>query len=213
MKTSEAPTKIRVLCVDDHQIIREGISLIINLQADMEVVGTAATPEQSIALFHTHQPDVTLMDLRFAVGSGIDAIRSIVHEFPNARIIALTMYQSVEAIDEALKAGAATYVSKDTSSEDLVRCIREVHAGHRPLASDVQTRLAERGAQALLTHREIEVIDLVSQGFRNKEIAAYLGIREETVEVHLRNIFTKMKVNDRTAAVRVALHRGIIQMS
>jgi DNA-binding NarL/FixJ family response regulator len=205
--------EIRILCVDDHEVVREGVSLIIGLQPDMHVVGMAATASQAIELFRRQRPDVTLMDLRLTVGNGITAIRSIIEECPSARIIALTMYDSAEAIHEALQAGAVAFLSKNTPSDQLLQTIREVDAGGRPLSSDIRAKLNDRDSQTPLTHREVEIIDLVSQGLRNKEIAASLGIKEETVEVHLRNIFSKMNVNDRTAAVRSAFQRGIIDLT
>jgi DNA-binding NarL/FixJ family response regulator len=205
--------KIRILCVDDHEIVREGISLIVALQPDMQVVDLAATAKQAVEMFRRHRPDVTLMDIRLTLGNGVTAIRSIIEEFPSARIIALSMYQSAEAIHEALKAGAVTFLSKNTPADQLLQTIRDVDAGRRPLSDAIKAKMSERDSETSLTHREIEVIDLVSHGLRNKEIAGSLGIREETVEVHLRNIFSKMSVNDRTAAVRVAVQRGIIDLT
>lgn len=204
--------KIRVLCVDDHEIVRDGLSMIIGVQSDMEIAGLAATAKQARELFERDRPDVTLMDLRMTPETGVSAIRSIVAGHPSARIIALTMYQSVEAINEALKAGATTYLSKNTPSERLLWTIREVHAGRRPSPLDLVAALEERASDPLLTVRETEIISLVSQGLRNKEIAAALKITNDTVEVHLRHIFAKMKVNDRTAAVRLAVQRGIIDL-
>lgn len=207
---SAAP--IRVLCVDDHRIVREGIGLIIDRQPDMEVVGYAATATDAVLQFRQHQPDVTLMDLRLAGSSGLQAIVEIRREAREARIIVLTMYQGDEDIHQALAAGAVTYLLKDSLSDDLIRVVREVHAGGRPMGADVQARLSSRAAQPRLTPREIEVLTLVSEGRRNKEIAALLGISEETVPVHLKNIFAKLKVNERTAAVNVALRRGIVHI-
>jgi DNA-binding NarL/FixJ family response regulator len=205
-------TKIRVLCVDDHWIVREGIGLIIASQPDMEVVGSAATGEEGVVLFKQNRPDVTLMDLRLRTMSGLEAIQAIRREQADARVIVLTMYQGDEDIHRALAAGAAAYLLKETLSDDLVRIVREVHAGERPIGADVQARLDERAAQPTLTSREIQVLGLVSQGQRNKEIASTLGISEETVHVHLKNIFAKLKVNERTAAVNVALRRGIVHI-
>ena len=208
------PRKIRILSVDDHKIVLDGLSLIVNLQPDMEIVGTASTGMQALELFRLHRPDVVLMDLRLGGSeSGVEAIGWIVREYPNARVIALTMYQSIEAIHKTLKAGAVAYLSKDTPSAGLLSSIREVYAGNRPMDSALKARLEESTAQPALTRREVEIIELVSQGMRNKEIAAFLDIHEETVEVHLKNIFSKMNVHDRTAAMRVALQRGIIQVA
>jgi DNA-binding NarL/FixJ family response regulator len=203
---------IRVLCVDDHRIVREGIALIISRQPDMEVVGSAATGEEAVLLFKRHRPDVTLMDLQLPTMSGLEAIQTIRREYDDARIIVLTMYQGDEDIHRALSAGATTYLLKDTLSDDLIRFVREVHAGRRPIRPDVKARLDERAAQPTLTPREIQVMELVSEGRRNKEIASRLGISEETVQVHLKNIFAKLKVSERTAAVNVALRRGIVHI-
>ncbi len=205
--------RIRVLCVDDHRLVREGIALIIGSARDMEVVGSATTGQEAIAQFRCHRPDVTLMDLRLTGGiSGVDAIRAIHAEAPHARIIVLTMYSGDEDIFRALEAGATAYLLKDTLSDDLLRVIREVHAGERPMPPDVKALLAARSGQRSLTRREIEVLDLVATGKRNKEIAASLGISLETVAVHLKHIFAKLDVTDRTAAVRIALQRGIVHI-
>jgi len=208
--THSAP--IRLLCVDDHRIVREGIALILSREPDITVVATAATAEEAVAEFKRHLPDITLMDLRLGGRSGIDAIREIRQDYPTARIVVLTMYQGDEDIHRALSAGAATYLLKDALSDDLIRVVREVHAGGRPMAPDVRARLDKRAAQPTLTPREIQVLQLVSQGKRNKEIAAILGLSEDTVPVHVKNIFAKLRVNERTAAVNVALRRGIIHI-
>jgi DNA-binding NarL/FixJ family response regulator len=152
------------------------------------------------------------MDLRLGCTSGIQAIQAIRREYPDARIIVLTMYEGDEDIHQALAAGAATYLLKDTLSDDLIHVVREVHSGGHPISPDVRARLDERAANPTLTPREIEVLKLVSQGKRNKQIATLLGISEETVPVHLKNIFAKLKVNERTAAVNVALKRGIVHI-
>ena len=207
------PDRIRVLCVDDHRIVREGIAIIIGRQPDMEVVGLAATGDEAIASYQRVRPDVTLMDLQLGSVSGVEATRAICGADPTARIIVLTMYQGDEDIYRALEAGAATYLLKDTLSDDLVRIVRQVHAGEHPVRPDVQARLAERATRPALTPREIQVIGLISEGMRNKEIAASLGISEETAQVHVKNILAKLHVQDRTAAVTVALRRGIIHLA
>ena len=204
--------RIRVLCVDDHRIVREGIGLIIARQPDMEVAGSAATGEEAVALFKRERPDVTLMDLQLSTMTGLEAIQAIRREDADARIIVLTMYQGDEDIHRALAAGATTYLLKDTLSDDLIRFVREVHAGRRPIRADVKARLDERATQPTLTPREVQVMELVSEGRRNKEIAVLLGISEETVQVHLKNIFAKLKVGERTAAVNVAIRRGIVHI-
>ena len=206
------PPPIRVLCVDDHRIVREGIALIIAREPDLSVVAMAATADEAVAEFRRHLPDVTLMDLRLGTSSGIDAVREIRREHPSARIVVLTMYRGDEDIHRALSAGAVTYLLKDALSDDLIRFVREVHSGRRPIRPDVKARLDERAAHRSLSPREIEVLQLVSQGKRNKEIAALLGLSADTVPVHLKNVFAKLHVKDRTAAVHVGLRRGILHI-
>ncbi len=203
---------IRVICVEDHRIVREGLALIINQEADMKMVGSCSTGDEALELYKTLRPDVTLMDLRLGATSGVDAIKAIRKEDPNARIIVLTMYEGDEDIFRAHQAGATTYLLKDTLSSDLVRVVREVHSGQRPVLPEVQARLAERASMPTLTSREVEVIQLISQGLRNKEVGAMLGITEGTVQIHVKNIFAKLGVNDRTGAVQVAVRRGLIHM-
>jgi two-component system, NarL family, response regulator len=207
-----APKKIRVMCVEDHRIVRDGIALIINQEHDMEVVGACASGDEAVACYQRCHPDVTLMDLRLGKTSGVDAIKAIRQDDPNARIVVLTMYEGDEDIYRAHKAGATTYLLKDTLSSDLIRVVREVHAGQRPVSPEVQARLAERANSPTLTSREMEVLQLISEGLRNKEVGATLGITEGTVQIHVKNIFAKLNVNDRTAAVQIALRRGLIQM-
>jgi DNA-binding NarL/FixJ family response regulator len=208
-----AKNKIRILCVDDHRLVLAGLELLIGRQPDMTLVGSAATGEEAVALFRLHQPDITLMDLQLPVMTGLEAIRVIRHESPDARIVVLTMYHGDEDIHRALAAGASTYLLKDMLSDDLMRVIREVHAGQRVLLPDVQVRLDERATRPSLTPREVQVTGLIGRGLRNKEIAAELHISEETVQVHVKSILTKLGVNDRTAAVNVATRRGIIHVA
>jgi DNA-binding NarL/FixJ family response regulator len=205
--------KIRVQCVEDHAVVREGICLKINLQPDMEVVATAATGEQAVALYSTVRPDVTLMDLQLPAMSGLAAIQAIRAIDASARIVVLTMYQGEEDIHRALQAGAATYLLKGTLSDDLIRIVREVHAGERPIPPDVAATLASRIPGSALTERETEVVTLMATGMHNKEIAARLNISNETVRNHAKNIFAKLQVPDRTAAVMDALRRGIIHLN
>lgn len=204
--------QIRILVVDDHAIVRDGLALIASRENDLEIAGVAATGEEAIAAFERSHPDVVLMDLQLPGISGVEAIRAIRRSDPQARVIVLTMYGGDEDIHRALEAGATTYVLKGSPSDELARVIRNVHAGERPLHPDVQARLESRAARPTLTEREINVLELVSYGQRNKEIAAQLSISEETVQVHLKHIFTKLDVHDRTAAVYVALRRGIIHI-
>ena len=178
----------------------------------MAVVGSAASGADAIALFKQYLPDVTLMDLQLGRMSGLEAIRAIRQYHEAANIVVLTMYDGDEDVYRALEAGAATYLLKDMLSDDLVNIIREVCAGRRPLAAGIQARLDERSTYAALTPREIEVLDRVKLGMRNKEIAATLHISEKTIQVHIKNLLFKLRVNDRTAAVNVALKRGIIHL-
>ena len=207
------PHSIRVLCVDDHRIVREGLGLIISRQPDMEVVGTASSGEEAVEVFARCRPDITLMDLNLRGMSGLDAIKAIRQQDTRARIVVLTMHQGEEYIHRALEAGAASYLLKDTLSDYLVGVIRDVYEGRSTLPPDVQARLAERAGNAHLTPREVQVVELIAQGMRNKEIAAALGISFETAQVHGKNILGKLKVQDRTAAVSVAVRRGIIQLN
>lgn len=205
--------RIRVLCVDDHRIVREGVALIIKRQTDMDVVGMAATGEEAIELFKSCHPDVTLMDLRLRGMSGVEAIKAIRRIDPSARVVVLTMYQGDEDIYRALQAGATTYLLKDTLADDLIQVIRDVKAGKQPSVSpEVQARLAERSVRPELTPRELEILTLISQGMQNKEIAASLGISEATTQVHVKNILAKLDVRHRTAALNVALRRGIVHI-
>jgi two-component system, NarL family, response regulator len=200
------------MCVDDHALIRDGISLKINLEKDMTVVATAATGEQAVTAFAAHHPDVTLLDLQLPGMSGLEALRSIRSIDGTARVVVLTMYQGEEDIYRALQAGAATYLLKGTLSDDLVRIVRDVHAGERPIPPDVAAKLAARVPRSALTTREIDVVTLMATGMHNKEIAAALRISNETVRLHAKNIFAKLRVPDRTAAVIDAIRRGIIHL-
>ena len=204
------PARIRVLCVDDHRIVREGIAALIGQQPDMEVAASAATGEEALVLFRQHRPDVVLMDLQLPGLSGLETIRAIKHDEPDARIIVLTMYQGEEDIFRALQEGAATYLLKDSLFDDLANRIREVQAGTARLPPEVFARLAERSGHKTLSAREQQVIELIARGMRNKEIAGELRIAEETVVVHIRHLFAKLGVNDRIAAVAVAVRRGLI---
>jgi two-component system NarL family response regulator len=204
--------RITVLCVDDHRIVREGLRMVINSEPDMTVIDAAATGGEAIARYRQHAPDITLMDLRLPDMGGVDAIRTIRGLDPGARIIVLTMYKGDEDIHRAIDAGASTYLLKDTLADDLPRIVRDVHAGRPTLPPDVQAKLQERAASPTLTAREIEVIELVAAGRRDKEIALALAISSQTVRVHMKNIFAKLGVSDRTEAMGVAIRRGIIHV-
>ena len=192
--------------------MREGIMRVVGLQPDMTVVAQANNGEEAVEQFLQHRPDVTLMDLQLPRVNGLHAIRAIRHAQPDARIIVLTMYQGDEDIYRALQAGAAGYLLKDTVPEDLVRVIREVHAGQRAIPPDVAAVLALRARQPSLTLRELQVLELLATGKRNKEIAADLGISSDTARAHIKSIFIKFNVHDRTAALAEALRRGMIQI-
>jgi len=211
MTTAKKPV-ITVLCVDDHPLVLDGIMQKINRQPDMTVVATATDGRQAVELFKRHRPDVTVMDLQLPGMSGLDAIQAIRSENPKARIVVLTMYQGDEDIFRALKSGAATYLLKDTPSDELVRAVREVHLGLSSLPANVAQRLATRPFDEGLTSRGMEVLRLLAAGMRNKEIAAALDISQETVQGHVKKILRTLEVNDRTAAVTVAIRRGIIRL-
>jgi two-component system NarL family response regulator len=205
-------SRIRLLCVDDHRLVREGIASLINAQPDMEVVGSAGSGEEAIAVFRVARPDVTLMDLQLPGMSGLEAIREIRRADATAKIIVVTMHQGEEDVYRALEAGAATYLLKDSLPDDLAATIRHVYSGERPVSPEIKARLAERTSHPLLTRREIEIIKLITQGMRNKEIAAALDVAQDTVRVHLKRIYKKLQVQDRTAIINVAVRRGIIHL-
>jgi|SRR5579871_1206124 len=204
---------IRILVVDDHPVVLKGLVATIDPESDMEIVGLAGTGKQAVALFRDHRPDVTIMDLNLTPEmTGTEATIAIRREFPDARVIVLSAHKGEEDIYRALQAGAVTYLLKESLGDDLVPIIREVHAGGGPIPPHVARKLADRLAQPALTPREVEVLRLVAEGMRNKEIAGELGISEQTAQGHVKNILAKLKVNDRTGAVAVALRRGIIHM-
>jgi DNA-binding NarL/FixJ family response regulator len=205
-------TKIRVLCVDDHPIVREGIAAIINLQPDMAMAGTAATGREAIEQFVALGPDVSLVDLRLPDMSGFDVIKAIRSKSPNARVVVLSSHEGDVDIQRALEAGAQGYVAKGIVRDELLDIIRGVHAGKRRLPAAVAQKLAEHMADESISPRELEVLSLMAAGKRNKEIAGDLSIAEDTVKMHVRNILSKLQVSDRTEAVTIALRRGIIQL-
>ena len=192
--------------------MREGIVRIVSLQPDIVVVAEARTGQEAVDQFMHHRPDVTLMDLQLPVMSGLQAIRLIKKTDPNARVIVLTMYQGDEDIHRALQAGAVAYLLKDSVPDDLIRVIREVHAGNQTISDDVAARLAARASQPALTERELQVLELLAEGQRNKEIAATLSISEDTARTHIKSIFVKFNVHDRTAALAEAVRRGIVHI-
>jgi two-component system, NarL family, response regulator len=201
-----------VLVVDDHPLMREGLLAMLRTQSDMTVVAEAGSGPEAVVRFGTHQPDVVLMDLRLPGMSGVEAIKEIRKEFPEARIIMLTTYDGDEDIYQALEAGAKAYLLKETLGNELLEVIRDVRAGQRHIPPAVSARLAEYLPRAELSPRELEVLQLIAEGLRNKEIAARLGIAEPTVKIHVQKIFSKLNVIDRTQAVVTAAHRGIIHL-
>jgi DNA-binding NarL/FixJ family response regulator len=206
---AQARSPIRILCVDDHPLVLEGVARKIGRQADMKVIGTASTGEEAVELFARDHPDVVLMDLQLPGMRGTDAIAAIRRLDPQARIIVLTMYGGDEDIFRAIQAGAASYLLKDALSNELVSTVRRVYAGERPISPVIAERLAARIG---LSPREVDILELIAGGKRNKEIAHALGITQETVQTHIKRLFVKLHVTDRTAAVTVALSRGIVHI-
>ena len=204
--------KIRVLCVDDHPVVRDGIAAIINLQPDMVLAGAAATGGEALERFFELRPDVALVDLQLPDMSGFDLIKKIKDKSPNARIIVLSSHEGDVDIQRALEAGAQGYVAKGIVRDELLETIRSVHTGKRRLPAAVAQKLAEHMADEPISPRELEVLSLMAAGKRNKEIASELSIAEDTVKMHVRNILSKLQVNDRTEAVTSALRRGIIHL-
>lgn len=203
---------IRILCADDHPLLRAGIGALIGTQADMQLVAEASTGKEAVQLYRQHQPDVTLMDLQMPDMNGIDALIAIRSEFPTARIIVLTTYAGDALAQRALKAGAQAYVLKSLVRMQILDTIRVVHKGEKWVQADVASEMAKHAAEAPLTTREIEVLKLVASGCANKVISAQLAINEETTKTHIKNILAKLGATDRTHAVSVAVKRGIISL-
>lgn len=205
------PTQIRILTVDDHPLIHEGIAALINSQPDMVVAAEATTGKRALAKFREAQPDLVLMDLGLPDMSGIEAMVSILKENAHARVIILSMSTGDVEIQQALKAGAFAYLSKNMPPQELVEVIRKVHKGKKHIPAEIATRLAEHLGEESLTDREVEVLQLVRDGSRNREIAESLFISEDTVKVHVSRIMNKLGAKDRTQAVAIAVRRGIIR--
>jgi DNA-binding NarL/FixJ family response regulator len=207
-----APSPITILAVDDHPLIRSGIRAVISGESDMVMVAEASNGEEALELYRQLKPDVVLMDLRMPVMDGLAAIRAILDEFPDARVIALTTYEGDEDIHTALAAGARGYLLKDIMRAELLNLIRTVWSGRRAIPAAVAARLAEYTPRIELTPRELEVLRLIAKGFSNPEIAAVLGRTESTMKVHVSNILQKLDVTDRTEAVTLAIQRGILRL-
>ena len=212
MNTARHSEGIRILVVDDHQLLREGIAAVLESQDDMALVGQAASGREAVDSFRRLRPDVTLMDLRMPEMSGIDAIAIIRAEFPNARIVVLTTYAGDAQAAAALKAGASGYLLKNLVRKDLIETIRAVHSGKRRVPAEIAMGIAEHVADDALTAREIEVLQRVAAGKSNKLIAVELAISEGTVKTHMKSILPKLDASDRTHAVMIALKRGILDL-
>jgi DNA-binding NarL/FixJ family response regulator len=203
---------IRILTVDDHPVVRNGIAGLVQDQPDMLLVGEASNGREAIQQFRAHQPDVTLMDLQMPEMSGVDAIIAIRDQFPRARIIVLTTYTGDVQVVRALKAGAQGYLIKNLLHKELLDAIRRVHSGKKIFTPELSCEVASHAADDSLTPAEISVLRLVAEGNANKQIAAQLSISEETVKSRVKNILSKLGANDRTQAVTIALKRGIIEL-
>ena len=208
----DARTPIRILTVDDHPLLREGIAAVLANETDMVVVAEAVNGREAVEQFRAHRPDVTLMDLQMPDMNGTDAIRAIRKDYPEARIIVLTTYSGDAQAVRALKAGASGYLLKNMVRKELVETIRSVHDGKKRIPPEIAVEMAEHHTDDALTEREIEVLREVAAGNANKVVALRLAVSEETVKAHMRSILSKLGANDRTHAVTIALKRGIIEI-
>jgi DNA-binding NarL/FixJ family response regulator len=209
---SAEPARIRVLSVDDHPLLRQGIAALVGAQSDMVMVGQAATGREGLEQFRAQKPDVTLLDLRLPDMGGVEVLQAILSESPDARVVMLTTFEGDVEIQRSLQAGARGYLLKTMPPAELVEAIRQVHAGKKRIPPAVAARLAEHLADEALTPREVEVLRLVAEGGRNKEIADQLSISEETVKVHVKHVMEKLGASDRTEAVAIGVRRGIIEI-
>jgi len=205
-------SQIRILVVDDHPIVRQGIAGLVGIQKDMVLVGEASNGRDAIQQFRTHHPDITLMDLQMPEMNGIDSLIAIRSEFPDAKVIVLTTYAGDTQILRALKAGAQAYLLKNALHKELLETIRTVHIGKKTLSPEVSYQIAEHATDDLLTPAEILVLRLIAAGNANKQIAHQLSITEETVKSRVKNILSKLGANDRTHAAMIGLKRGIIEL-
>lgn len=209
--SSEQPP-IRILTVDDHRLIRQGIAGLVAVQSDMRVVAEAANGREALQLFRAHRPDITLMDLQMPEMSGLDAISAIRGEYPEAHIIVLTTYSGDVQALRAIRAGARAYLLKDALDKELLDAIRAVHAGRKAISAEISFQLAEHATDDQLTPAEIRVLRLIARGNANKEIAAALSLSEETVKGQVRSILSKLGAKDRTHAAMIGLKRGVIEL-
>jgi len=209
---NEDPKRIRILAVDDHPILRQGIVGLIADESDMTLVAEAANGREAIQQFRTHHPDITLMDLQMPEMNGLDAMIAIRGEFPDARIIVLTTYTGDVQATRALKAGARAYLLKNSLHKELLDTIRAVHAGRKTLSPEVSFELAEHSAEELLSAAEVRVLRLIAEGNSNKEIATLLSVTEDSIKGQVRNILSKLGAHDRTHAVTIGIKRGIIEV-
>ena len=209
---SNGSAQIRILAVDDHALVRQGISVLLDTESDMALVAEASNGREAVQQFRAHQPDITLMDLQMPEMNGLDAITAIRGEFPKAKIIVLTTYKGDVQILRALKAGAQGYLLKNTIHKELIETIRAVHGGKKALSSEASFEVAEHATDDVLTPAEINVLRLIAAGNANKQIADQLSITEETVKGRVKNILSKLGANDRTQAAMIGLKRGIIEL-
>jgi DNA-binding NarL/FixJ family response regulator len=209
---SDRSAQIRILAVDDHVLVREGIAVLFNTEPDMTLVAEASNGREAVQQFRAHRPDITLMDLQMPEMTGLDAIIAIRGEFPDAKIIVLTTYKGDVQILRALKAGARGYLLKNTLHKELIDTIRAVHAGGKALSPEASYEIAEHATDDALTPAEINVLRLIAAGNANKQIADQLKITEETVKGRVKNILSKLGANDRTQAAMIGLKRGVIEL-
>jgi DNA-binding NarL/FixJ family response regulator len=206
-----ASSKIKVLCADDHPLMRDGIASALRAQSDMEMIAEASNGREAVKAFRQNRPDVTLMDLRMPEMNGIDATAAILQEFPHARVVILTTYPGDVSASRALKSGALGYLLKRTLRNELVNAVRRIHAGHRHISPEIADEIAAHVSSDDLSIREIEVLQSIATGKSNKVVADCLRISEDTVKGHVRNVLAKLQANDRTHAVMIAMDRGYFE--
>jgi DNA-binding NarL/FixJ family response regulator len=209
---TKSPDRVRILIVDDHPLLREGIGSLVEKQDDMLIVAEATDGKEALQHFRQHIPDITLMDLRLPGMDGIDVMSTILAEFPDAKIIVLTTFSGDAQILRALKAGARGYLLKDLLRKELLEAIRTVQAGRKRIPPEIAAQIAEHASDTTLTQREIEVLRLIATGSANKLVADKLSVTEDTIKMHVKSILSKLCANDRTHAVTIALKRGIIDL-